>query len=156
MIRTIPVRYTDDAIKKGYTVILIVRSPGQLQKLIDDGRVEWEPRLAPSSALLFQVNNWKKQGMWNQETFDKKFVDEFIDESLEQPFADAMNDIFKRSEAGEKIALACYCGDECMCHRRIVKGLLQAVVKDPVGPNDSPYWLLRRIEQVKRYREGRL
>ena len=149
MIRTIRVRDTDKAIAAGWHVILIARSPGSLKRLIDDGRLEWMPELSPSPALLAKVNTWKKQGIWNEETFRREYVPLFAKESSEISFRKALNKLYKRSENGEKIALTCFCPEEIMCHKSFVLGLLQAVGCETAGRDYSPYWLFHRLETVK-------
>ena len=145
MIRTIRVRDTDKAIEAGWNVILIARSPGPLKRLIDDGRLEWIPQLAPSPALLAKVNAWKKNNSWNEKTFQDEYVPLFAQESAKIEFRVALNEIYKRSQRGEKIALTCFCGDETMCHKSFVLGLLQAVGCETLGRNYSPYWLYHRM-----------
>ena len=148
MIRTIRVRDTDKAIEAGWHVILIARSPGTLKKLIDDGRLEWIPDLAPSVFLLSKVNKWKSEGIWNEDTFRQEYVPLFTRETATIEFRTALNKIYKRSAAGEKIALTCFCPEETMCHKSFVLGLLQAVGCQTMGRDYSAYWLLHRIETV--------
>ena len=145
MIRTIRVRDTDKAIAAGWHVILVARSPGALKRLIDDGRLEWMPELAPSPSLLAKVTLWKTEGKWNAETFQNEYIPLFAKESAKISFRKKLNELYRRSQEGEKIALTCFCPDETMCHKSFILGLLQCVGCETMGRNYSPYWLYHRM-----------
>ena len=146
-LRSIRVRDTDAVIARGWHVILIARHPGPLQKLVDDGRLEHIPALSPSSELVKKVAEMKKRGEWNKENFQNYFVSDFLEETESEEFCNALNNLFIRVKKGENIALTCFCGDAEMCHRSIVIGLLQAVGVKTLGPDYSPYWLIRQVSK---------
>lgn len=109
LLRTIRVRDTDEAIKRGWHVILIVRSPGPLQRLVDDGRLEHMPDLSPSQELLKKIVQVKKEKEWDEQTFQNVFVPEFLEESEDEAFRNALNNLYSRIMQGERIALTCFC-----------------------------------------------
>ena len=157
-IYTMNVRDTDKAIQHGWHVVLIARSPGQLRRLIDDGRLIHEPDLAPSPKLLAKVNELKRNGAWNRAIFDEEFSWDFLQESLGKEFRDALNRLFVRVvRENQNVALTCFCKEDELCHRSIVMGLLQAIGVPYAGhKNFSPYWLERRILEVKSKKEDSL
>ena len=145
MLRTIRIKDTDTAIERGWHVVLVARAPGSLKRLIDDGRLEHIPDLAPSPELLRKVNEFKNQNSWNEMIFQKEFVPAFLEETCSDEFRAALNDLYVRLMKGENIALTCFCKDSEMCHRSIVVGLLQAAGVKTVGPDYSVYWLQRQL-----------
>ena len=150
MIKTITIRECDSALNDGYTVLAIVRNPGKFGDYIakTDG-VHWIPTLSPSQNLMRRVDFLKKSGEWNQDKF-ASFALEFVKEIAKSEKAKEMlNRIYKASENGWKIALACFCGDEDMCHRSIVAGLLQGVGCEYEGADYSAYFLPYLLETKK-------
>ena len=140
MIRTIRVCDINKAIEKGWTIWFIARSSGGLQKMIDEGKVVSKPAFAPSYDLLKQVEIWKKEGKWNEKTFSTEYVPLYFKEKAnDKQFNQTLNELFLRSQRGENIALACFCGNISTCHRSIILGLMQAYQAECIGPEFSPY-----------------
>ena len=144
---TINVRDTDRARHAGWHVVLIARSPKKLQHLINDGRLEHVPELAPSPELLSKVMDLKRNWGWNLETFQSEFAWEYLQESFSKSYRDALNDLYVRVvKKDENVALTCLCSEDETCHRSIVLGLLQAIGVPYAGnKNFSSYWLQRRL-----------
>lgn len=143
MIKPIAVREAAKYVEDGWYVLVIVRRPSKLQKYIDSTEnVFLIQDLAPSDELMGIVDEFKKRDIWNQENFDRYFVKRFLLEILKNEKAKAMlSRISKASKAGKKFAIACFCGDEKMCHRSIIVGLLEGVGNEFEGFDYSPYML---------------
>lgn len=100
--------------------------------------------LSPSRDLFFWYRRMAKTGKWGRRAFDDGYVPCFLREIKSDPVARrTLNDLRRRSNDGEHIALACYCGDESMCHRSIVAGLLSGAgvdVRTDSGRDYSAYY----------------
>lgn len=84
--------------------------------------------LSPSNNLFYSYLNWKKQGIWNAETFETKYVPTFIKELKANPNVQPLlAELVDKAKAGKNICLLCFCPDETLCHRSIIAGLLQGV-----------------------------
>lgn len=83
------------------------------------------PELSPSRELLSVYLSMRDRGEWNFNSFVKTYVPRFLTEMLETQPRNRLGQIVKRTEEGKRILLVCYCSEEMMCHRSIVKGLLQ-------------------------------
>lgn len=100
--------------------------------------------LSPSRDLFFWYRRMEKAGKWGRRAFDDEYVPCFLREIKSDLVARrTLNDLRRRSRNGEHIALACYCGDESMCHRSIVAGLLSGAgvdVRTDSGRDYSAYY----------------
>ena len=101
--------------------------------------------LSPSSALFHEYQtNWKPNGLWNQDTFQKLYVPSFLRQIAQDEQAIAkLNELWRKDKAGQTIGLVCFCTDETLCHRSIVAGILQGVgcnVITRTGADYSHYW----------------
>jgi len=100
--------------------------------------------LSPSKDLFFWYRRMEKAGKWNRHAFDDEYVPRFLAEISSNPAARrTLNDLIRRSRDGEHIALACYCGNESMCHRSIVAGLFSGTgvdVRTDSGRDYSAYY----------------
>ena len=151
MIKGITIREISSYVEQGYQVWIISKNIDQIKGLIDDDTVIWEPNLAPSQSLLNDVQFYKSNYSWNKEIFISYFVPMFLRESNTQAFKDTLNKLYIESR-NKKIALACYCGDETMCHRSVIMGLLKAVGAE-TEKDYSPYFLIYRMIQIGTYPE---
>lgn len=103
------------------------------------------PALSPSKELFFKYLNLKKKGQWNEDTFQKIYVPEFLYgiKANMDGSRDLLNRVYKMDKNGESVAMGCVCTIEEMCHRSIVAGLLQGagcnVVTD-TGKDYTKYW----------------
>lgn len=100
--------------------------------------------LSPSKDLFFWYQRMAKAGKWDKRAFDDEYVPRVLKEIRSDLAARrTLNDLRRRSRDGEHIALACYCGDETMCHRSIVAGLLSGAgteVRTGTGRDYSAYY----------------
>lgn len=73
------------------------------------------PELAPSPSLFKQyLNHWK--GKPSNEWWDKYY--EIYSNDLDQDFIDKIK---VGLDSGKNVTLMCFCGDESICHRSILK-----------------------------------
>ena len=90
--------------------------------------VLWVPELSPSWDLFNKYRALVKNGTWNKESFAEVYVPQFLNEIKNSSEArHTLNELYKVSKTREDIVLCCFCGDEELCHRSIVAGLLQGV-----------------------------
>lgn len=100
-------------------VYAIVRS---MQKPISN--VQQLRALAPSLNLFLEQQSMKKAGRWNSATFKSWFAPAFLKDMNSVVSIQVLDALVERSETKE-IALVCYCGNETLCHRSLIAGLLQ-------------------------------
>ena len=100
-------------------VYAIVRS---MQRPISN--VQQLRALAPSLNLFLEQQSMKKAGRWNSTTFKSWFAPAFIKEMNSVTSIQVLDALVERFKTKE-IALVCYCGDETLCHRSLIAGLLQ-------------------------------
>lgn len=88
--------------------------------------------LSPSRELFHDyIGVWKPAGEWNRATFEERYAPRFLRQLANDPAArERLNEIWRRDRAEETVGLACFCGDETLCHRSIVAGLLQGAGAD--------------------------
>lgn len=101
--------------------------------------------LSPSLDLFFKYRSLAKNNNWNKKTFQEIYVPQFISELKTGPEKgyELLNQLYFADKAGKKICLICFCGDEELCHRSIIAGLLQGVgcdVKTEKNTNYSKYF----------------
>ena len=81
--------------------------------------------LSPSWDLVKKYWGWRDSGQWNAQTFANKYLPQFLNELNGNSRAkNLMNDLYRMDKQGKRVALVCYCGDESLCHRSIVGGIL--------------------------------
>lgn len=83
--------------------------------------------LSPSWDLFSKYQELKKNGQWNEQTFQEIYVPQFIQEMHNKKSIALLNQLYKLDKAGKNICLVCFCPDEKLCHRSIIAGLLQGV-----------------------------
>ena len=93
-------------------VWLIVRS---IKQLPNNPKVRWVPELSPSSGLFYEYLDLKKAGKWNYDSFREIRNPEGLKK---------LNELFRVGREKD-ILCVCFCEHEELCHRSIVKGLLQ-------------------------------
>lgn len=82
----------------------------------------WLPELSPSDALVklaLQAQHDADEHTWH--TFDKRFRAE-----LARPEASRLLDLLTALSHQTNLAIGCYCKDESMCHRSILRAVLAA------------------------------
>lgn len=95
-----------------------------------NSHVRHVPELSPSWSLFQQHLQLRKDGQWNEETFQKIYVPQFLKEmqgSLQQRL---LNELFATRR---RICLVCFCPEEALCHRSIIGGMLQGAGADVRG-----------------------
>lgn len=80
------------------------------------------PELSPSWSLFKQYMNFRNKGNWNEETFRKVYVPQFLKEMRGEEQQKLLNYLFSTNK---HICLVCFCQDESLCHRSIIGGMLQ-------------------------------
>ena len=150
-LKTIRVSDIVQEAEAGTVVFLITRIPGNLAKYVDGEKIRLCRQMSPSPELLKLKKQLQDSGKWNQETFDKQFVPRFAEEfALNREARAAMNEVFQLVLKGRNVALACFCNEEELCHRCIVKGFLQAVGVPSEG-EDYSFYFLHFLAAEKKY-----
>lgn len=86
------------------------------------------PQLSPSWELFRQYLALRNNNNWNKEMFDSFYVPQFVNGTLfTMSSRNSLHFIKKLYLEGKKVALACYCADEELCHRSIVGGFLEGI-----------------------------
>ena len=99
------------------------------------------PVLSPSPDLFHKYLYWKDNGKWNEDTFQNKYVPQFLYEMHSQEAKNILNDLFYKSK-NKHMLLACFCPNETLCHRSIICGLLQGVGCETSADNYSHYYTI--------------
>lgn len=80
--------------------------------------LEWTPQLAPTELTLAKCKDGSIE--W------KEFRQRYIDESFENPlFIDELEEIIELNSKGYTIFLICYEKDDTICHRSILREILE-------------------------------
>lgn len=86
------------------------------------------PELAPSWELFKKYLTWRDTGHWNRETFEQKYVPQYLRElRYSNDAIDALCHLKGLDQSDKVICLTCFCQDETMCHRSILAGVLQGM-----------------------------
>ena len=98
--------------------------------------------LSPSPNLFHKYMMLKNMGQWSAVSFRTIYVPQFIYEMrYSQAAANALNKIVQMHREGKRIAMACFCPDETLCHRSIIAGLLQGHGEEVITDTGSDYSL---------------
>ena len=120
-------------VKGASETLAVVRSMKQPVPYVD----RQEALLSPSWKLFQMYLDLRKRGMWNQVTFESRYVPAFLKE-MEQPEPKRLLDeLAQRSSQGEHICLCCYCKEEALCHRTLLAALLRG--RTAVSGCDTDY-----------------
>ena len=111
---------------------LIVRSIGKAASLLSRPDVRWVPDLSPSKNLFFAYLRWKKEGIWGPACFEERYKPQFLQEADNPAFQQAFRELLAADAAGKTITLACFCPDERLCHRSIVKEKIEQAKGAPL------------------------
>lgn len=87
-----------------------------------NSRIKHVPELSPSWALFKQYMRLRDEGRWNEDTFQKFYVPQFLKEMRGKVQQNLMNELFNTNK---RICLVCFCAEEELCHRSIIGGMLQ-------------------------------
>lgn len=85
-------------------------------------KIRHVPELSPSWSLFTQYMRLREEGKWNEETFQKTYVPQFLKEMRGEKQQKLMNELFATKK---RICLVCFCAEEELCHRSIIGGMLQ-------------------------------
>ena len=108
--------------------------------------------LSPSQDLFFEYRRLantpdprdSSKTLWSPKSFEERYLPEFLSQMRYDPrAANILNSLVEMDKAGKKIELSCFCGQESMCHRSIVAGLLQGAgvrVHTATGADYSRYY----------------
>ena len=108
---------------------------------IPNTQVYHVPTLSPSPDLFNKYLTWRNNGKWNEDTFQNKYVPQFLHEMHSTASKNSLNALFYKAK-GKHILLACFCPNEALCHRSIVCGLLQGVGCETSADDYSYYYKL--------------
>ena len=79
------------------------------------------PYLAPSPSLWRRVQRVKEKGEWNEQAFREHYTPRFNKEMRENERSLlAFKGVAKRLDGGADIAIACFCSNPDMCHRKLI------------------------------------
>lgn len=104
-------------------VWLIVRS---LKAMPKGDNIKHVPELSPSWNLFKSYLNWKERGIWNHHIFETQYKPEFIRELSSYNSRKKLKELIQLSEEKD-ILCVCYCKDESLCHRSIVKDIAERI-----------------------------
>lgn len=82
--------------------------------------------IAPSQKLLYDTLEMKRKKTWNQETFDKIYAPRYLKEMLEIEPVLQLQKLAELSKT-QDILIACYCKDENLCHRSLIKQIVDTI-----------------------------
>lgn len=100
---------------------VIVRSLGNVST---GDNIYHVPQLSPSYNLFYDYRNWVKQGVWCKKQFDEVYKPRFLEEMKSDTAQQYLN-LLRESCKTKDILICCFCNDESMCHRSIVKELIE-------------------------------
>ena len=78
----------------------------------------WFPNLSPSEGLLKQYFPISDDKQWRK--FQRRFLAE-----MKAPFASRDLDVLAALSHQSNFSIGCYCADESLCHRSILRSLLE-------------------------------
>lgn len=96
-----------------------------VRSLRNPERMKQVPELSPSWDLFKQYMKLRDTGQWNATTFKSIYVPTFLKEMLNIEARKKLSELVELDKQGKRICLVCFCGDETLCHRSIVAGILQ-------------------------------
>lgn len=84
------------------------------------GNIFHVPAIAPSKNLWYHYLDLKKAGNWNEQTFLADYAPKYLNEMLQPGSMAKFRELLEKTKT-QAILCACYCGDENLCHRRLVR-----------------------------------
>lgn len=82
------------------------------------------PELAPSRNLFHWYLSKKDRGEWNHEVFEQQYTPVFMKE-MSEPTAKSYIKALKNISKTKDIFVCCFCKDESLCHRILIKRLVE-------------------------------
>ena len=104
---------------------LIVRSLKAMPKN-PKGNIYHVPVLSPSLKLFFKVQELKKANQWTEKSFDEFYTPAFLKEMLQPKQRMILNQLAEKSKT-QNILIACYCTNENICHRSLIKKIIDTI-----------------------------
>lgn len=84
------------------------------------GNIHHVPLLAPSRQLWYRYLDLRKAGRWGHDAFMSDFAPRYLGEMLEPEPMAKLRELHERCRT-EAILCACYCTDEDLCHRSLIR-----------------------------------
>lgn len=118
-----------------HEVWLIVRKPPKTPVTFGDIPVKVVPELSPKQELLDDYLRLKSIGMWNKDTFNNIYVPRFLNGlRSDEDSRNKLNELYALS-LHKNVMIMCFCGDEEMCHRSVIYGLITAIYQKHGNPD---------------------
>lgn len=86
--------------------------------------IKWVPELSPSRELFTWYLSKKDRGEWNLKAFKEEYTPVFMEE-MSRPNAQLYLDILKTISKTKDVFVCCFCFDEHLCHRSLIKELIK-------------------------------
>lgn len=118
-------KITNNEIEKYDEIWLIVRSLRYMPNN-PKGNIKHVPELSPSFSLFIEYNNLRNQGKWNKQMFEEQYKPRFLAEMTNRIPKSMLQELAQKSKSKD-ILIACFCDDESMCHRSLVKQLVENI-----------------------------
>lgn len=136
-------------------VWVCVRSLGNVKT---GGNIYHVPQLSPSADLFHAYLSWKKQGIWSKDQFDNVYTPRFLKE-MESKEARSYLDLLRDKTKTKNIYVCCFCDDESLCHRSLIRRLLMdntfyLLVAGSRGFNDYPM-LKEKLDYLLQNQSGK-
>lgn len=94
------------------------------------GNICHVPLLSPSEKLWYHFLDLRDKGQWNEGTFMNDYAPTFLREMLQpEPYA-KLRELHEKTKT-KAVLCACYCSDENICHRRLVRMIQDAMSGGP-------------------------
>lgn len=90
------------------------------------GNIHHVPLLSPSKQLWYHYLDLKKAGRWDRGTFLSDYAPKFLEEMLQPEPRAKLQELHQLTKT-KAILCACYCTDEDLCHRSLVRLIQQAM-----------------------------
>ena len=84
------------------------------------GNIHHVPLLAPSQPLWYHYLDLKRAGRWDRTSFMEDYAPKFLNEMLQPEPLAKLKELHERTKT-EAILCACYCPDEDLCHRKLIR-----------------------------------
>ena len=107
---------------------------------IDGITVRHMPVLSPSWYLFKKYRQMVSNGTWSQKAFDEVYTPIFLGEMKTHEAKAALRELYNLS-AIKNVVVCCYCKDEKICHRSLIKKLMLKK-KEIDNKYSEPFYLL--------------
>lgn len=83
------------------------------------------PNTGPPKKLLYAAKDLEKKGMWNEQKFRTMYLPSYLSYIKSKEAILEFNEIKRHLDDNVNVFYACYCKDEHLCHRSIVKRIFE-------------------------------